>query len=231
MTKPVGWGVPLVCGGIILEISQCSNNYKSNMKKYMTIFSNRWAPILVTLVVLAGLIVFFINWQSCSTWICAHEALAACFIASAVMIVGWVWALRTLTSMKHTRHVEILLEMGRYWDGDMGRGIWSQIAEKASSEEFAQTMENYKENKPEDYHRLISFANFFEDMGFLAKENYIEKKKILSIYTMPILRTYEKYKDWVEKLQKIEEEAGYKPQAYSYFKWLVDEAKKYNKKK
>ena len=165
-------------------------------------------------------------WSDIWYWIVAHEQLAGCLLTVLIIMAGWTWAILAVKAMQRSSELEILLSLGRYWDREMGMETWVKIADiEKKNLNFTDTLREYRENSPSDYHTMLNLPNFFEDIGWMTKHGHIKLKKILQLYKMPIRRTYEKYEGWINILRDEEKKAGNKPQNYDYFIWLANKAR------
>ena len=183
--------------------------------------------MLIALLVIGVLICVGIVWAELIwSWVDEHEPLAVGILGSGIVIAGWIWARRTILSMKRGQELEILLNLGHYWDRGMGMEIWAKIGEiERRKGNFTNTLKYYRDNYSADYLLMLSLPNFFEDVGWLVKSRYIELGKILALYSLPISRTYQQYEDWIKILRQEEKNTGIKPQIYDYFIWLASKAR------
>ena len=165
-------------------------------------------------------------WSDIWHWIIAHEQLAGCLLTVLIIIAGWVWAILTVKAMKRSSEREVLLNLGRYWDREMGMETWVKIKDiEKKNLDLTETLRKYREDSPSDYHVMLSLPNFFEDIGWMTKHGHIKLKNILQLYKMPIRTAYEKYEGWINVLREEEKKLGNKPQTYDYFIWLANKAR------
>lgn len=164
-------------------------------------------------------------WSDIWHWIVAHEQLAGCLLTVLIIMAGWVWAILAVRAMKRSSEREVLLNLGRYWDREMGMETWVKIKDiEKKNLDITETLREYREDSPSDYHVMLSLPNFFEDIGWMTKHGHIKLKSILQLYKIPISTAYEKYEGWINVLRNEEKESGNKPQTYDYFIWLANKA-------
>ena len=68
-------------------------------------------------------------WSDIWSWIIAHEQLAGCLLTVLIIMAGWIWAILAVRAMKRSAELEIPLNLGRYWDREMGMETWVKIAD------------------------------------------------------------------------------------------------------
>lgn len=194
---------------------------------------DQWKKVVGIILLLVVVALGFVWRGAVWLWIDEHEPLTAAI----VVIVGWIWAWRTLEAMRRDRSSEIAKNLWEYWDSgtllEARKTIWQILIKKGK---VSKTIKHWEESYPEDFFRLLSIPNYFELVGWLVKHRCIKLKSILKLLESPIVFYYEQYEEYIEQVRRKEvAEAKItprrklkrrKPTTYEYFIWLEEKARR-----
>lgn len=189
---------------------------------------DHWKPIAISVTTVVGLTLVTVSWGVCIVnWFKGNVVLGAGIIGAGVVLVGWIWAWRTLEAMRRQRSSEIIKNLWEYWDSGVvseGRRLNREILNKQAN--LRNTIEFYEKNYPDGFSKLISVPNFFELVGWLVKNKCVPLSKTLDFLRSPITGYYEDYQEYITAERQKQKDKGEKPSNYDYFIWLANKAKK-----
>ena len=158
------------------------------------------------------------EWQTLITGVCS---VAAILIAAYVACKQGVKQLRSeLHVARVDRHSNLIMQLCERWDSEwlrQGReAIWRI---NKNGENLSQKIAEYGNTNICKWLELIAVANFFEDIGFLLKNGYLEPVNLIKdIWENSIKRYYTLYSHYIEQHKQEE--------VYNNFEWLVNEIDK-----
>lgn len=137
-------------------------------------------------------------------------------IGTAVIAASIVFLRGQLKSAEKDRHSDLLMRFSERWESPwlrQGReAIWKINQAK---QDLGDAIDAYDNTNVREMLKLTSVADFFEDMGFLAKNKYLKPLPLIEALFGPSIKKYYKfYAPYIEK-HKTEE-------IWDQFKWLAN---------
>ena len=138
---------------------------------------------------------------------------------------AWLRTRRELEDAEKDRHSDLVMRLCERWESPWLRkgrkAIWEIVKEK---QDLGNAIDKCEETDVPKMLELTSVGNFFEDMGFLVRNDYLKPLSLVNaIFGLPIENYYERYAPYIEK-HKDEE-------IYDQFEWLAKEIIGREKKK
>jgi len=149
---------------------------------------------------------------------CIGTAIIA--IGTVVIAASIVFLRGQLKSAEKDRHSDLLMRFSERWESlwlRQGReAIWKLVQAKQNLSEAIDTYEN---TNVREMLKLTSVGDFFEDMGFLAKNEYLKPLSVIeALFGPSIEKYYQLYAPYIKK-HKAE-------RVYDQFEWLANNIKK-----
>jgi len=167
----------------------------------------------ITFLVLAEAGMISITWDIVIRWDVIWDTLKEFLvpiIISAGVIIAW-WELR---HYKRSRQQEFILNMSCMWDSEPFVESKRLIREIASSnKDLREALLGYRKNSKIEYYVLMRVPNYFEDLGFLVKEGYLDAHVADSLFGRAIIMHYRYFRNHIQS-----ERDPTNPESCEYFK-------------
>ena len=149
---------------------------------------------------------------------CIGTAIIA--IGTVVIAVSIVFLRGQLKSAEKDRHSDLLMRFSERWESPWLRegreAIWKINQAKQN---LGKTIDSYKKTNVPEMLKLTSVGDFFEDIGFLARHDYIKPLELIDALFGPSIEEYHKlYSSFIKKHKAKE--------IYDNFDWLANKLKK-----
>lgn len=185
-------------------------------RQWLSKLRKAWPHVLV-LPFIAVIVMCVLWWKEWQTLVSVGAILLAAYIA-------WDQAMRQLRGEMHNarvdRHSGLIMRLSERWESPWlrrGRAAIWEINKK--SENLAQKIEESERDNVNKFFQLTAVGDFFEDIGFLVRNKYLEPLDLIEdIWKQAIMHYYSCYRQYIQQHAKEE--------VYNNFKWLADEMSK-----
>ena len=130
-------------------------------------------------------------------------AIATALMALAIVITA-IFAIVQLWNIKKARYSDLLMRLDQIWDSKDYIRSRSMVNQHASGSTLGEASKNLKESlvalreaKEEDYFIMVRIANFFENLGFIIFNGYLNRKDALELFGSATRRYWRLFFDFV----------------------------------
>jgi len=163
-----------------------------------------------------------INWTL--TWNTVAAISTALMAVTIIFTV--IFAVKQLLSMKGTRCSDLLMELDQTWNSKeyiRSRKMIHDYSHSSNSEEAPQSLKEalktFEETNAEEFFIMIRIANFFENLGFLGRKKYLDRKDALELFGDTAQNYWNLFSAFVSYQREEREEK--QPRAWVYFEDLA----------
>lgn len=185
--------------------------------------------VLLGMAAYAALLkVMWPSWKEYQVLVTAFSSVAAMLLAAFFawrqgikqLRSAWLRTQQQLEDAERDRHSDLLMRFSERWESPwLRRGreaIWKMAKEKQN---LGEAIDNYEETDVQEMLKLTSVGDFFEDMGFLAKNDYLKPLSLINaLFGLSIEKYYRLYAPYIEK-HRVDK-------VYDLFEWLANNIKK-----
>lgn len=167
----------------------------------------------ITFLVLAEAGMISITWDIVIRWDVIWDTLEE-FLVPIILSAGVILAWWELRHFKKSRQQEFILNMSCMWDSEPFVESKRLIREIASSnKDLREALLGYRKNSKIEYYVLMRVPNYFEDLGFLVKEGYLDVRVADSLFGRAIIMHYRYFRNYIQS-----ERDPTNPESCEYFK-------------
>lgn len=147
-----------------------------------------------------SIIIYTVGFRIWYTMDTLSIAIGLCTIAIGLctlvaLILGLYFAGIQLRYMRKERHLDLVMNLMVIWESRAMILSRADIIKNKSG--FAQLMDVYLTTAPDEYYKLLRVANFFEHIGWVVENNYIEDPLlIIELFGGVIKQFYPIYEDY-----------------------------------
>lgn len=157
------------------------------------------------------------------TW---NTVLAISTVVMAVaIVVTAIFAIVQLWNFKKARYSTLLMQLDLTWDSIEyihSRMMINQYGYGSTPEEESQNLKeaiiSFSEANSEEYFLMIRIANFFENLGFLVCNDYLNRKDALALFESAARRYWSLFGGFAR--YRRDESTPKQPDAWVYFEDL-----------
>lgn len=180
--------------------------------------------IIISLIVLGSLIVTImgifglsgcvwdwlwdnINWS----WLQRYQAFVAGSIGACLLLGAAVVAVFQLRAARRTSYADLLVRLVEEWNSDPfieSRQLMMELAplemdEKEQCHKVTERMRKVQQESHKDYFLLTRPLDFFEELAFLNRKNYIPLEDVHRTFGEPMVAYYKLFEDCVQEMRAV----------------------------
>lgn len=149
----------------------------------------------------------YINWS----WLKTYQTFVAGSIGAFLLLWAAVVAMFQLRAARRTSYADLLVRLAEEWNSDSfieSRRLVMRLTPVGMEQEKqrSQVMERMKTAEQKghnDYFLLTRPLDFFEELAFLIRKNYILLEDARRTFGGPMVNYYKLFEDYVKEMRKI----------------------------
>lgn len=149
----------------------------------------------------------YIDWS----WLETYQAFAAGSIGAFLLLWAAVFAAIQLRATRRTSYADLLVRLAEEWNSDSfiaSRYLMMKLAPVTMDQEEQQCkvterMKIAEQEGHKDYFLLTRPLDFFEELAFLIRKNYIPLEDARRTFGGPMVNYYKLFEDYVKEMRKL----------------------------
>ena len=148
----------------------------------------------------------YINWG----WLETHQAFVAGSIGACLLLYAAAVAMFQLRAARRTSYADLLVRLNEEWNSDAfiaSRHLMLKLAPVEMEQEeqcrkVTERMRAVEKENHKDYFLLTRPLDFFEELAFLIRKNYIPIEHARRTFGGSMITYYKLFEDYVKEMRK-----------------------------